>query len=113
MSPRRVRYAVLLTAGAEHDLRSIHAYIAQHDSETAANRVLDRILELTERLSTFPERGSQPSELRGLGFRDYRKVGFKPYRLVYRILDERVVIYLIADGRRDMQSLLARRLLDY
>ncbi|PKQ02736.1 MAG: plasmid stabilization protein, partial [Alphaproteobacteria bacterium HGW-Alphaproteobacteria-11] len=30
---------------------------------------------------------------------------------IYRTIDKRVVIYLIADGRRDMQSLLARRLL--
>lgn len=35
----------------------------------------------------------------------------KPYRLIYRIVGEAIVVYLIADGRRDMQSLLARRLL--
>ncbi|HET8610135.1 MAG TPA: hypothetical protein VFM11_10375 [Burkholderiales bacterium] len=31
--------------------------------------------------------------------------------MIYRVTGHRVVIYLIADGRRDMQSLLARRLL--
>jgi toxin ParE1/3/4 len=31
--------------------------------------------------------------------------------VVYRVAGERVYVYLIADGRRDMQSLLARRLL--
>jgi hypothetical protein len=35
----------------------------------------------------------------------------KPYRLIYRVVGQQVVIYLIADGRRDMQPLLARRLL--
>jgi hypothetical protein len=30
---------------------------------------------------------------------------------MYRIFDQQVVITIIADGRRDMQSLLARRLL--
>jgi toxin ParE1/3/4 len=38
-------------------------------------------------------------------------VFFKPYRLIYRVVDARVIVYLIVDGRRDMQSLLARRLL--
>ena len=33
------------------------------------------------------------------------------YRVIYRQIDQQVVIYVIADGRRDMQSLLARRLL--
>jgi toxin ParE1/3/4 len=43
--------------------------------------------------------------------RDFRQVFFKPYRVIYRIRDRSVFIYLIADGRRDMQPLLARRLL--
>jgi toxin ParE1/3/4 len=31
--------------------------------------------------------------------------------VIYRVVGNRVVIYLIVDGRRDMQSVLARRLL--
>jgi toxin ParE1/3/4 len=42
---------------------------------------------------------------------EYRQVFFKPYRLIYRVHEARVVVYLIADGRRDMQSLLVSRLL--
>ncbi len=52
-----------------------------------------------------------PPELAALGIRAYREVFFKPYRLIYRVEKRRVVVFLIADGRRDMQSLLARRLL--
>ena len=63
-------------------------------------------------LSTFPERGSHPKELLALGVRDYRQIFFKPYRLIYRIVERRVYVFLIVDGRRDMQSLLARRLFE-
>jgi toxin ParE1/3/4 len=49
--------------------------------------------------------------LLALGIREYRQAFFKPYRLIYRVIGKRVFIYLIADGRRDMQSLLSRRLL--
>lgn len=42
---------------------------------------------------------------------EYRQVFFKPYRLIYRIVGKQVVVYLIVDSRRDLQSLLARRLL--
>jgi len=31
---------------------------------------------------------------------------------MYRIMDKNVYVLLIADGRRDMQTLLQRRLLD-
>jgi toxin ParE1/3/4 len=46
-----------------------------------------------------------------LGIKDYRQVVFKPYRLIHRVMGRDVVVFVIADGRRDMQSLLTRRLL--
>ena len=46
-----------------------------------------------------------------LGIRDYRQVHFKPYRLIYRVMQRRAIIYVIADSRRDLPALLARRLL--
>lgn len=103
--------AVLLTAGAEHDLESLYDYLAAFDSPASANYVLDELTNVVESLSTFPERDSHPKELLALGIKDYRQTFFKPYRVIYRIAGQRVYIYLIADGRRDMQSLLARRLL--
>ncbi|MGH7564381.1 MAG: type II toxin-antitoxin system RelE/ParE family toxin [Gemmatimonadota bacterium] len=102
---------MLLTAGAERDLASIYRHLAEAQSERAADRVLERLLEVSGRLSRFPERGSHPRELLALGIREYRQVVMKPYRIIYRVVKEQVIILLIADGRRDMQTLLARRLL--
>ena len=105
------RHEVLLTQGAEQDVESIHDHISEFDSVANANRVLDRLMEVVEGLAQFPERGSYPKELVALGIKDYRQTAFKPYRVIYRVLGGRVVIYLIVDGRRDMQSALAHRLL--
>lgn len=105
------KYEVLLTEGAERDLESIYDYIAEFDCMANADYVLDRLLEVVESLSAFPERGAYPKELVALGIRDYRQTAFKPYRAIYRVMAQKVYIYMIADGRRDMQSLLARRLL--
>ena len=111
MVRRPTRFEVLLTQGAEQDLESIHGYITEFDSVANANHVLDRLMEVVARLAQFPERGSYPKELVALGIKDYRQTAFKSYRVIYRVLGGRVVIYLIVDGRRDLQSLLARRLL--
>ena len=102
---------VLLTAGAERDIEEIHAYIAEFDSVERANHMLDRIAASLAQLADLPERGSHPRELLALGIREYRQIFFKPYRIIYRVAANRVYVYLVADGRRDMQSLLARRLL--
>ena len=106
-----MRYEVLITQGAERDLEEIYDHIAEFDSPDKADYVLRRLLEVCGRLATFPERGPHPKELQALGIREYRQTYFKPYRLIYRIIGKRVVIYLIAEGRRDMQTLLSRRLL--
>jgi toxin ParE1/3/4 len=66
---------------------------------------------VTDSVAASPERGQLPRELSTLGIQEYRQVFFKPYRVIYRHIERRVIIYLIADGRRDMQSLLSRRLL--
>jgi toxin ParE1/3/4 len=111
MTGKARRYEVLLTQGAEQDLESIHDYIAEFDSVAHADHVLDRLMEVVDGLAQFPERGSYPKELVALGIKEYWQTAFKPYRVIYRVLGSRVVIYLIVDGRRDMQSVLARRLL--
>jgi toxin ParE1/3/4 len=111
MASAPAKFEVLLTSGAEQDLEAIHDYIAEFDCMANANYVLDELMDVVESLSKFPERGSYPKELIVLGIKEYRQTFFKPYRVIYRVTGNQVIIYLIADGRRDMQSVLARRLL--
>jgi toxin ParE1/3/4 len=111
MAGTPAEFEVLLTDGTEQDLESIHDYIAEFDCVANANHVLDQLMEVVDSLSRFPERGSYPKELVALGIKEYRQISFKPYRVIYRVSGSQVIIYLIADGRRDMQSVLARRLL--
>ena len=105
-------FEVLLTNDAERDLNELYDYIAVHDSTRKAYYVLGQIEKTFSTLSKFPERGVYPKELLKLGIREYREVFFKPYRIIYRVMDKKVYVLLIVDGRRDMQSLLQRRLLD-
>ncbi len=105
-----MRFDVLLTEDAERDLGELYDHIAEHDTPGKATHVLNCIEETLERLAAFPERGPHPKELLALGIRDYRQTFFKPYRIIYRVIEQRVYVYLIVDGRRDMQTLLARRL---
>lgn len=104
-------YRVLLTRGAEEDIEAIYDYIAEFDDPANADYVLDQLTAAAEKLALMPERGSYPKELIALGIREYRQVNFKPYRLIYRVASNDVIVYMVVDGRRDMQSLLERRLL--
>jgi len=105
-------FAVLLTNDAARDLDELYDYIAVHDAPEKADHVLDRIEEAFSGLSQFHERGVYPKELLAIGIREYRAIFFKPYRVIYRIMDKNVYVLLIVDGRRDMQTILQRRLLE-
>lgn len=105
------KYIVVVDSDAERDLDEIAAYIAEHDSIDHAIDVVSAIERTFSRLSVFPNRGAHPKELLDYGNRDFREIYFKPYRILYRVLADKVVVVLIADGRRDMRTLLARRLL--
>jgi toxin ParE1/3/4 len=104
-------YEVRLTPGAEEDLEAIYDYLAGHRGADDAEALLDRLLTKVGTLERFPMRGSVPKELAPLGIREFRQIVVPPFRLIYRVIGDTVFVTLIADGRRDMQALLARRLL--
>ena len=105
-------FQVELTDYAVRDLEEIYDYIYRHDSPASADYVLDRIEKAFQGLSEHPERGRYPAELLDIGVREYREVFFKPDRIIYRVTEDTVYVLVIVDGRRDMQTLLQRRLLE-
>ena len=104
-------FQVYLTDDASRDLEELYDYIESHDAPGKANYVLDQIEKAFSSLSENPERGAYLKELLAVGLREYREIFFKPYRIIYRVMAENVYVMVIADGRRDMQALLQRRLL--
>ncbi|MFG6284645.1 type II toxin-antitoxin system RelE/ParE family toxin [Sphingomonas sp. S6] len=104
-------FAVRLTRGAEQDLRHIHGYRLTHGGQAAADALLDTLIGRIDALRRFPDRGSVPPELQTIGMREYRQIVSAPYRIIYRTIETTVFVVVIADGRRDMATVLERRLL--
>lgn len=102
---------VRLTQGAERDLEALQDCIVVNRSRADADALLDALIERAAGLADFPHRGSVPKELAALGIVEFRQVVEPPYRIIYRVAAETVFIMVTADGRRDMQALLERRLL--
>lgn len=104
-------FQIFLTEDATRDLEDLYDYIEWHDVPGKADYVLDQIEKAISSLSENPERGAYPKELLAIGLREYREIFFKPYRIIYRVSAENVYVMVVTDGRRDMQALLQRRLL--
>lgn len=105
-------YSVSITDDGARDLDELYAHSHLHHSPAQAELILDRIQDVFRSLAEEPEQGPHADELLNQGIRDYRAITLEPYRIVYRIAGGDVYILMIADTRRDMQTLLQRRLLE-
>jgi toxin ParE1/3/4 len=105
-----MKYRVVITDAANADLEDIYEWIRDHDSPAKADYVLDRLFQEAESIAALPNRGSHPRELPAGTDADYRQVFFKPYRVIYEVDGTDIIVHLVADGRRNLQSLLLQRL---
>ena len=105
------RYHVSLTGGAEGDLDIICAQIEEQRGSDSVEEWLDKFEDAIGSLEAFPDRGSVPPELAAIGIKDFRQKQFKPYRIIYRVVEARMFVLVVAHGSRNFQSLLQERLL--
>ena len=79
------------TDHAKKQLAAIHDHIAL-DSERYAHRVVDRLTRRSQQISRFPTSGRMVPEL---DREDIREVIETPYRIVYRILADRIDVLTV------------------
>lgn len=106
-----MKYEVFIIADAEEDLYEIYNFVAVYDSVEKAEKLLTELEETCNSLLKFPKRGHIPPELERIGVLDYREIHYKPYRIIYQIIESVVYIHCVLDGRRNLQELLEKRLL--
>jgi toxin ParE1/3/4 len=105
-----MKYEVFITQDAEDDIFAIYDYIFRNDGENKASYVFQKLKETCHSLISFPDRGHTPPELERINVFNYKETHFKPYRIIYQIIENRVYIYCVFDGRRDLQEVLENRL---
>ena len=106
-----MKYKVNIISTAEADLFEIYRYVYFNDSEEKAEKLFSKLHEKCLSLQEYPERGHVLPEMYILGIDDFLEITYKPYRIIYQIIDNVVFIHCVLDGRRDMQRLLHERLI--
>ena len=99
--------AIAWAGPALEDLRQLYQFIAR-DSRQYAGMMVRRIRTAVSRLNDFPQRGRVVPELpEG----PYREILVGPYRVVYRHLEDRdlVLVLAVIHGSRLLPPLLESR----
>lgn len=102
---------VVFLPGAEQDLRDIRFYVRKKFGAPAWADTLARLRATVETLKAFPLSGAVPDELADLGSERYRQLISGKNRVIYEPAAGIVYIHIVCDVRRDLRSLLSRRLL--
>ncbi len=105
-----MNYTVNILIDAEDDIVASYEYVAQKDSPGQAAKLSDQLKTLCCSLDNNPHRGHVPPELSHVSVLTYLEVHYKPYRVIYQIVEDVVYIHAVLDGRRDLQTLLVERL---
>lgn len=104
MAEREVRWS----QDAERDLEGIVDYIAA-ESPLNALRVFDRLREQARKLEAFAQRGRRLPELPADSEPRLRELVMAPWRLIYALNADTVLVVAVVDCRRDIEAWLTQR----
>lgn len=89
------------TEPAVSDMEMIRDYIAK-DSEFYALRFVERVFEVFEKVSVFPNSSRIVPEAED---NSIRELLLYSYRIIYRIIDEKILVLTIIHGARDLDGI--------
>ena len=105
------RYKVEWSRPASKDLLNIIEYISM-DSIDSAIGVFETIQAKCKTLNHPPERGRVVPELKAYGISSYRELIISPWRIIYRLSDQKIFILAVIDSRRNIEDILIERFLE-
>jgi len=104
------RYTVYWSKIAQDDLVEIIEYIAL-DSLDNSEVIFKKIKEQAVKLESFPERGRTVSELEFHNINNYRELIITPWRIIYRIEEQKVYVLAVIDSRRNFEDIILKRIM--
>lgn len=98
------KYDVELLLAAWQDIDKISDFHLKMVGAISAQHITDNILDTLENLGTYPYMGAQhPDPI--LAQREFRKVICGDYICVYKVIDNKVFVYRIVNGKTDYPKL--------
>ncbi len=106
-----IEFQVFWTRTAQYDLQRIIEYISA-DSQAEARKIFTAIRQKVAELSHLPLRGRIVPELKYHGISNYREIIRQPWRIIYKVEEDRVWVLAVIDSRRNVEDLLLVRLIE-
>ena len=102
---------VVFLESAKQDLRDLRHYVTKNFGVRSWQVSYRKIKETVNNIQEFPFEGRIPEELQSMNLTQYRQLLSGMNRIIYEARQQTIYIHVICDARRDMRTLLTRRLL--
>lgn len=102
-------FKVIWAGSAVQDLERIITYIKE-DSPAQARKILSKIKTTVSDLYHSPHRGRFVSELQSQGILLYREVVIAPWRVMYRVSENTVLVLSVFDCRQNIEDILLKKM---
>jgi len=106
-----MKYEVVILKSAEQDLQDLRTYLLKNFGRDSWRESLEIIKAAIDNLKSFPFSGLTPDALEQINLTQYRQVLAGKNWIIYELRQRIVYIHIVTDTRRDMKTLLTRRLL--
>ncbi|CAA2107955.1 hypothetical protein VVAX_04501 [Variovorax paradoxus] len=101
---------VVFLRSAEADLKDLRRYIIKNFGNDTWTVSYEKIKQSVAMIEAHPQAGRVPEELENLNAAQYRQVISGRNRLIYEVRMDIAYIHVVCDTRRDLKSLLMRRM---
>lgn len=105
-------YTVVWSKSAFQDIANIIEYIAE-DSPANARTTAAKIKKAVSELYHSPLRGRCVPELQHQGILLYRELVIPPWRVMYRVAEQKVLLLALIDSRQNVEDILLKKLVDF
>jgi len=104
-----IKFKVVWSESAYRDLANIIQYIAEV-SPANAKKILSKIKNTVSDLYHSPQRGRFIPELQDQGVLLYRELVIPPWRVMYRVSENTVLVVSVIDSRQNVEDILFKKL---
>ncbi|AOJ34351.1 type II toxin-antitoxin system RelE/ParE family toxin [Burkholderia metallica] len=102
---------VVILRSAEEDLKVLKRYLVSNFGAEIWRAGYGQIKDAIASIRAFPKQGRTPDELANIDVGQYRQVVAGMNRIIYEVRADTLYVHIVCDTRKDLKSLLMRRLM--
>jgi len=102
---------VIWSEDASLDLVDIVLYIKIHSGKEIAKGIYTRIKSKINNIVDFPKAGMSVPELVDIGIIDIYQIIISPWKIYYKIIEDKIMILSVIDGKRNLEEILYKKII--